>query len=285
MRKRKKNYNESSEIYLSFNLKEKPWIKTHLIYCHQSLSKIYLFNKNIDSSYHHIEKVIELEGLKDKNRAVTTHEILGDIYLFQKKNQEANQEYKKANQVAIEVYNSFKKHETIARTYSKIGYSYLKNKDFHSALLNYQSALIALSLDFKNQDHESNPPLKTMLSQALALKVIKGKGLVFLKRFEQNENIKDLKLASQNYEFATNIIQEMRNGFVAVGSKNELAEQSLEVYEEAIKTSCLLFKKTKDKKHLETAIRYAEQKQSPVCLKNCSRKIMLKSLEGFLILS
>ena len=244
------------------DLTQKKAARDYLIYCHQNLAKLFYNQELLDSSIFHIELALALQDEEYQSRRIASYEILGEIYQKQGNFKSSLKAFENADGVAQDTYKSLEKKDTKAKTKSNIAKAYFLNGDFERSFFYYQSALIALSLGFEEKSIDKNPPIDQMVSKLQGLKIIEGKAQAFLKRYDLENNSGDLELAFENYKFATEIIQSLRQSFLTAGSKNELAEQSLNIYEGAIKTAFLLFKITSDPNYKESAYLFAEQNKA-----------------------
>jgi CHAT domain-containing protein len=68
------------------------------------------------------------------------------------------------------------------------------------------------------------------------------------------------------YEHASRLIERTRSGFRAEGSKLALAGRAAETYDDAIRAALDLHRATGEKKHLETAFRFAEKSRAGILL-------------------
>ena len=71
-------------------------------------------------------------------------------------------------------------------------------------------------------------------------------------------------MAFTTYQLSTELIDNIRTGYKAKGSKLLLAEKAIDVYDKAIKTSLRLYSMTRDTKYKEAAFRFAEKGKASV---------------------
>ncbi len=229
-----------------------------LIYCYQSLSEIFINQKDFPKALEFINKAFSLQNDPLAPRKIQSFEILGDWYAKQGKYKEAIDNHLKSKDYLFQLFEENEKNSLKARVLKNIASTYLLNDNIEKSIAYYQKALINLSIDFENVDIFSNPRLDQFLSKYEGLDIISGKSEAFLKRYNLQNNPADLTAAFSNFQFASEIIQELRNSFQTSGSKNVLAEKSLSIYEGGIKTAFLLYQKTQKKEYLEAAWNFAE---------------------------
>jgi len=244
----------------------------NLIYCYHSISRIYSEQAQYDSAYLYLQKGFDLHQQGIKNREMQSNENLGYYYKLQSNFEKALEAYKRANTLADERYKAVK-HPAKSRTLSQIADSYLGLKDFHSALQYYQKAIIALAFDLEELPIDKNPSLKQFLSLPQALDIITAKANTFHQRFLDTQNQEDLLLARQNYQFATELINEQRRNFLADGSKHTLAAKALSVYEGAIEVALQLHQLTNETTYLEEAFSFAERNKSLLLLESMQENV------------
>ena len=233
-----------------------------IIYCYQSIAEIYIAERKYEKAYGYIQKSLALQLKENSPRKTQSFEVLGDWYLKQSKYDKAIQNYRKSTDAALLARNAFNKDALVARTLKNTANAYLAKEDYEEALKHHQTALIKLSIEFESNSFTVNPLLGQFLSNLEGLQIIKGKANAFYQRYVSGNNDKDLVSAFDNYFFATQIIQELRNSFLAAGSKNELAKQSQGIYENAINIAKLLFEKTGKENYKEKAWQFAEQNKA-----------------------
>ncbi len=258
----KSHYNKGLEFLSSIDIAKDNFSKRNLIYCHQSMAKVFLSEKNIAKSLFHINKAVDLEKGASSSGTYFSYEIMGEISLSKKDYSAAAAHFKKSESLAIESFNTFSKHKAISKTIKNIARLYAAQGNQDQAIAHYQEALIKISLDFDHPSPISNPPVDQILSKIEALEIISGKAESLFKKYESDHSRDNLQSAFENFHYASHLIQELRNSFLTAGSKNLLAKHSLEVYERGIKTALELYKSTGDDKYAEKAFQFAEQNKA-----------------------
>ncbi len=246
-----------------------------LIYCYQSLARIFIKIENKDSTNHYLNLAMQLHPEVSAMRKIPSHEILGNHYLAQKQYSRAIKAFEKATDLAYEAYNNFNKHEVKSRSFRNLANAYLAINNFEKALENHQSALKNLALNFENSDPSVNPNIKQCISKVEALEIIEGKSKTYFKKYQQTKNLTDLKLAHKNALFGIEIINVLRRSFLDEGSKQVLAEKSLSIYELGIESTLALYDQNKDEKHLEAAFQFAEQSKAVILLESIQENIAI----------
>ena len=239
-----------------------------LLYCYQSMAKSHLQLEHSDSIRHFIQKALQMHPQSDQRRQVLTFEILGDAHLAKQEYAEAITAYQQATELSLAGFASFDKHKTKARTFSKLAQAYLDAQNTSAALDHFQQALVHLAFDFEDLKSSSNPRLNQLLSKNEALPILLGKAQAFFQRYTENGKREDAEMALGNYTLATQLIQELRQSFLAQGSKELLAEKALPVFEGGIDCALALHRLSQDKQYLHQAFAFAEQNKAQLLLES-----------------
>ena len=162
-------------------------------------------------------------------------------------------------------------HPSVADTYNRLARVYCDHGDYESALENYQRALRANASGFIEPNPAINPPLAGILGEPQLLESLAGKAQTFAARYlKKTRNIRDLKLATATYQDACKLIDHIRSGYKAEGSKLFLAEKAIEVYDQAIRTALALYRLTQKDEYKNAAFSFAEKSKAGVMLEALS---------------
>jgi len=103
---------------------------------------------------------------------------------------------------------------------------------------------------FDEQDIYRNPPLEGISSERKLLETLKLKSEV-LARLSEQSGKKALDMALATYKVAAELIDKMRTGYKAEGSKLFIEEKFVQMYEKAIDTALKLYEITQDEIYKE----------------------------------
>ncbi len=161
------------------------------------------------------------------------------------------------------------KNPDVAESYLNLAKIYERKQDFAVSLNYCQSSIIALVSQFKDQSIYNNPPLEGINSESYLLDALKLKAKIFSRISNQNKNSSELaktnlETSLLTYQLVTELIDKMRTGYKAEGSKLFLGEQVSEIYDQAIRTSLKLYDITKAEKYKQQAFLFAEKGKSAV---------------------
>ncbi len=149
------------------------------------------------------------------------------------------------------------KHPEVSRRYRSIARTYLRKGDLDSALQYSQKSLASLVSGFDDLNVYSNPPLEGISSELYLLDAFKLKAEIFT-------HLSDLETVLNIYELSADLIDQIRTGYKAEGSKLFLGEKVSDVFQHAIQTSLALYETTGDDEYKYRAFGFAEKSKAAV---------------------
>ena len=278
-------FNMGSNYYRSGDLKKSlvNYDKALNIF-YEALGKEY--HHDVSMSYHEMGKVYE--NLKDYKKAVDYYELalqirldvykttmhpdvahsynsLGNIKRLEGEYKESIHYFEDALKIFKHSYKGL--HPDIAETYNLLAEVYSDKNNFNNALKNIQLALIANIPGYTNNNPKSIPPVDDAISDIRLLKSISLKSEIYYKKYSQRtHSVADLKESLKNYKALSRLIDHVRKGYKAEGSKFLLAGNSVEDFDNAINVCIKLYKATKDTRYINDAFVFSEQSKSRVLL-------------------
>jgi CHAT domain-containing protein len=183
---------------------------------------------------------------------------------YQKKGNfpEAARHYRKA--LAIDVSIHGERHPDVAEDLVNLGDLYLEKGDEAEALRFFARAIAANDAGPARADPDLDPPFDTVLSEEFLLKAFKGAARARARRGAKPGHPRDRAEAALVYAHAATLIDRIRAGYRAEGSKLSLVASATETYEEAIGNELELHRLTGEARHVEAAFRYAEKSKAGV---------------------
>lgn len=159
------------------------------------------------------------------------------------------------------------RHPDVAEDYLNLGKFRAERGDLDWALRFYQKAVLANDPHLDRPEAYLDPPFETAFSEEFLLDSLKGAASALARRSAARpRGVEDLEKAVTVYGHASHLIERMRSGYRAEGSKLALARKTAETYEEAIQAALDLHRATGDARHLETAFRFAEKSRAGILL-------------------
>jgi CHAT domain-containing protein/uncharacterized glyoxalase superfamily protein PhnB len=176
--------------------------------------------------------------------------------------------YKQA--LALHLASAGTYHNELAENYASIGEIYESRGDYDQALAFYQRTLDASVLEFSPRTQLDNPGLDKILFEQTLLATLAKKARALAKRFsKQSQHLRDLEAGFTTYQLAAQLVDQMRYGYKAEGSKLFLEEQAAAIYDQAIQTALRLHQATPgDEQHF--AFLFAEKSKAGVMLEALS---------------
>jgi CHAT domain-containing protein/lipopolysaccharide biosynthesis regulator YciM len=219
---------------------------------------------------------LSLSEKGDRNSAVI-YSSLGDAYRAKGDFARAVRHYRQALAVDLSIYGE--RHPDVAEDFANLGELYLEKGDENEALRFFAKAIAANAPQPVGADPDLDPPFDTAFSEEFLLKALKGAARARARRAAKRAHRRDFESASFAYEQASRLIDRMRAGYRAEGSKLSLAASATETYDEAIRTELDLHRLTGEERHREAAFRYAEKSKAGV-LRDALNEAEARSFAG-----
>jgi CHAT domain-containing protein/Tfp pilus assembly protein PilF len=201
--------------------------------------------------------------------AAGSYDLLGRVYANKGDAEQARKFLKKS--LAIKLAAFGERHPKVADSYTNLGQVYLDQGDYDQALGFYQQALGANTTAFNDTDPYINPPLDNLLWETSLLASLKGKSQALAKRYSKPPGKpRDLAAAVSTCQLASQLIDQMRRGYNAEGSKLVLQKESSDLYDHAIQTALRLDEITNAAEHRQTAFLFAEKSKAGILLETLS---------------
>jgi CHAT domain-containing protein/tetratricopeptide (TPR) repeat protein len=184
---------------------------------------------------------------------------IGQVYSKKADYEKALAFYNKALSIRLAAFGEL--NPDVAFCYNNIAEMYQNKGDYSRAIDSYSEAIHANVPGFANQSPYLNPPLENVLSETVLLSSLFGKARAMVDFFvmRPGENMQDLEAAVSTYQHASELIDRIRSGYKAQGSKLFLGAEAANIYDNAIKAALKLFNISDDSQHLETAFLFAEK--------------------------
>ena len=159
------------------------------------------------------------------------------------------------------------RHPDVAEDYLNLGKFRAERGDLGGALRFFQKAVLANDPHLDRPEAYLDPPLETAFSEEFLLDSLNGAAAALVRRHAARpDRLLDLEKAVTAYEHASRLIERMRSGYRAEGSKLALARKTAETYDHAIGAALDLHRATGDERLLETAFRFAEKSRAGILL-------------------
>jgi len=222
-----------------------------------------------DSALHYLHKALQLHQA-DSTYIHTTYRNIGLAYKSKKDYTNALDTLELALKTALDKYGN--KVRYVSTAHRHIGEINSLQGNFTIALSHLQKALEAVSNDFDQSTIYKNPALEQVFDKVRTLKALVLKARTFLQYYEQITcQPQDLEMAYNTYQLAADLIDILKQEFIAEGSKEFLVGNATAVYEGLIYTSLLLQEQenladSKSTDYTNTAFGFAERGKATLLL-------------------
>jgi len=212
----------------------------------------------------------------DRNSAII-YSNLADAYKAKNDFPRARRYHTQA--LAIDVSTYGERHPDVAEDFVNLGELCLEMGDEEEALRFFAKAIAANDPQPVEADPVLDPPFDTAFSEEFLLDALKGAARARARRGAKQSDHKWLEEAALAYEQASRLIDRMRAGYRAEGSKLSISASATETYDEAIRTELDLLRLTGEKRHLEAAFRYSEKSKAGV-LRDALNEVEARAFAG-----
>ena len=171
------------------------------------------------------------------------------------------------------------RHPDVAEDLVDLGDLYLEKGDEDEAIRFFSKAIEANDPNPVNANPDLDPPLETAFSEDFLLKALKGAARARARQGAKATDPRPLEESAVVYEHASRLIERMRMGYRAEGSKLSVAASATETYDEAIRVELELLRLTGEERHLDAAFRYAEKSKAGV-LRDALNEAEARSFAG-----
>ena len=212
-----------------------------------------------------INEAIRYQKKEDSFKKSYSFELLGEIYQKQGLFDKAIIQYEKALRLA-EKYYSKTELPNYARKFNRLAGVKEELGELDEALTYYQKALKVLAPNFNPTTSNLNPTPSELFSKPDALEILVGKGRTLWAQYEQQDKEALLVESFKTYESGVHLIAAIREEIVTEAAKNNLSENTIPIYEGAIRTALERYKQSNDRQWLDQALALAESNKSLLLL-------------------
>ncbi|NUM80666.1 CHAT domain-containing protein, partial [bacterium] len=260
----KKDYNRSLEYHrkaLNIRLKKFTEANPFVAMSYSNMANNYRDKKESDTALAYYKKVMAVNRLMYGNEhpeVAKVYSYLGDIAIETSQFDSADAGYRQALEIFRQIYGD--KHPYISGMYVRYSKLYERRSDWPQALAMADSAADAV---VKN----AGEPSEKILSDNDLLEALVQRAHVFEAMYSHLQPDTSYLIAALNaYRKVSDLMERMRSGYRAEGSKLFLSERAQSIYEQAIRTSMRLLRATGDERYLETVFGFIEKNKSRVLI-------------------
>lgn len=190
---------------------------------------------------------------------------LGSLYEEENDWIQAENQYQQALKIALHTYGP--NHYTTARTYMNMAILAKKQAQFDQAERLITQAIRCLYPPFSPQTAEENPELLREIPAAGSItKILWAKAEILRDKGEQLSDTTALHAALGTFHFTLDLISRISTDISSRGSRQQLQENTYQLYEAGISTAWKLFEWSGDSSYLQEAFNLAESSKAHVLL-------------------
>lgn len=139
-------------------------------------------------------------------------------------------------------------------------------QDFDKALMICQEGLWEGIIHFESKGVGDNPLPEDAFSEFHTLRILEEKANIFQKKYQQSLDEKDLVLALETYQAASDLVDYSRQSFFTESAKQFLAKRARNIYENGVQVAFKLFEEEPNNTFTETAFQMMEKSRSLILL-------------------
>ena len=157
------------------------------------------------------------------------------------------------------------RHPKVAQSYAALANVYAGQKNFDTALQDYQKSIAALVEGFADSNSHVNPTLEKISSHVDLLNTLTSKAEALEQRYDfQSRDVQDLQSSLATYQVASQLVENIRHGYKAEESKLAIVKTAVALHDKGIRTAVRLYDRTRQTMYNEAAFTFAERAKSGV---------------------
>ena len=251
----------------------------HVAESYDAAGNVYSANGDHDRALEYYQKSLSIylrSPGEEQPYVAFVHNNIGELYNKKGDYDRAIEYHRKALAMELKVFGKF--HPAVADCYRDLAEVYFHKGHFSKALTYCQRSIRSVVSGFDEPSIYSNPPLEDISSEIYLLDALALKAEVFA-RLSDPSGARDLEMAFTTYQLAAGLIDKMRIGYKAEGSRLFLGGKAVETYEKAVETALRLYQTTADEVYKAAAFRFAE-KGKAIVLSQALQESRAKAFAG-----
>ncbi|HSD64977.1 MAG TPA: tetratricopeptide repeat protein [Ignavibacteriaceae bacterium] len=253
-------FNRSLSIRIHVFGASHPWVAES----YNELANCYYYMGVLDTALQYCRKSLDIlknySGIRNQE-ILNAYINMGKIYKDKRDFLSASEYFNKALSLSTDLYGEKNLFSGVA--YKRLAELNELRHNYNDALASCQKALISLVNSFHDNSINSNPPLTGIVSEIELLNTLSLKARI-LNELSDSTGIEDLSMSYSTYKLASDLIDQMRTGYKAEGSKIFLGVRSNDVFNSAIRVTLKLYNITDDERYKEEALYFAEKSKAAV---------------------
>ena len=232
---------------------------------YHSLGEVYRRAGANQPALEHCQKALDIYlAIHGKSHpAVATHyQTVGSIYLQMGQASRARGIFQKARDIQKATLGET--HPDLAKSYVLLARAARKSGRYARALAHLESAVRANTRGVRSPTSTQPADSDDVYSDEILLQTLQLKARVLEARFRRSGALEEARRAFAVLQRAVNLLDQMRSGYRAEGSKLFLAQKGKSVYEDAIRVALTLFAESGDSEYQQRAFGFSEKAKAAV---------------------
>lgn len=201
--------------------------------------------------------LLDKQNVQASYQQIKRNELLGAYHRAAGTHHEASNYFRKALTATVARRNAqdIYKHPSIALAHLRLAETFAEIGQADSCFHHLQAGLAAVSWEFDGKSPTGDPDIADIWFSAEALSILKTKS-------DQLKARQQLEAAYSSIRLSTEMIPQIRKGFLSNQGKLDLSSQGTSIYERAIALAFELYESTGDESYLGEAFGYMESVKS-----------------------
>ncbi|MEM9548905.1 MAG: CHAT domain-containing tetratricopeptide repeat protein [Bacteroidota bacterium] len=234
-------------------------------------AKIQLARNNFDSLKYYIDKTFEFCKNEYEIEKAQGHVLLGKYYLNNDAPEKAIKQISRAK-TQLDTHKRYSQHIRFPAIYNLLGTAYLKNNQDSISILYFKKTIYNLSNRNDEFDSDELVPTSDKLFNAyLSMQAYAGIGKALFNLYQQNNDKKYLQASNLSFEFATNLIFDVRRSYQQNNTLLKFSEEVIPIYEAAIQSALHAYEASGDQEYLDKAFDFNEKSKAILLLESINQ--------------
>lgn len=193
-----------------------------------------------------------------------SHNVFAQFLINHNKVNEAQTHLEKAQDILIASVGG--RHPAMAETYAGLGQVFALKKDVVQSISFFQKALSVVAPNFNGVKADENPKINDVVYPTKAILVLTNKAASLRKLYDKTNNISLLNASLYTYMALSKYLDNQQWGYNQFNSKVAIAQQSYEVYEQAIDASYKMYEVSGNNSFLQLIFYFSEKSKGRILL-------------------
>lgn len=262
-------FEKAVAIFSQKDLAAGPMVKSIQLNAQISLAQIALTQNHEADFLQHIENAQNISQATFNHASLLAYNLLGERALQRKKYAEAIRQFEKGYQQSLVEFQGFQRHSSIGKSLIYLAQANTEAGQYEQGLDFYQKAFLQFTTDFSDTLAYSNPALSDLNNHIDVLSLLEGKARALHLASAQNPDQSNWQdQALETYQLAIQFMRQLRQGYLAVESKNLLAEKVIPIFEGTMEILYQKYQKNPSEQLADQILQTAESSKAILLLES-----------------